>query len=287
MRIAFIGLGVMGYPMAGHLARARNNVTVYNRSAAKAQAWVNEHQGQSAETPALAAANADVVMVCVGNDDDVRSVVLSEHGALAGMRAGATLIDHTTTSAELAEELAQAAAGKGIHFLDAPVSGGQAGAENGALTIMVGGEAKVFAAHEKLLATYGKKVTHLGPNGCGQKCKMVNQICAAVLIQGLAEGLNFADKAGLDVDAVVDVIGGGAAQSWQLDNRGHTMAADKFDFGFAVDWMHKDLQICLAEAARNNASLPITAQVDDFYRALQDRGMGRLDTSALIRLLRD
>ena len=286
-KTAFIGLGVMGFPMAGHLARTGHSVTVYNRTAAKAQAWNAKHAGRVAGTPALAAKDAEIVMLMVGNDDDVRAVALGESGALAAMKPGTILVDHTTASATVAREIYDAAKGRGVHFLDAPVSGGQAGAENGKLTIMVGGEHDAFARAEPVLACYGRAVTLMGPAGAGQLTKMVNQICIAGLVQGLSEGINFGMRAGLDIEQVLDVIGKGAAQSWQMDNRGKTMAADKFDFGFAVDWMRKDLAICLAEARGNGAGLPVTAIVDQFYARLQARGGGRWDTSSLIRLLRD
>ncbi len=285
--VAFLGLGVMGYPMAGHLALAGHRVTVYNRTQATAAKWVAQHRGQSAATPAAAAANADLVMMCVGNDDDVRAVVLGADGALSTMRSGTVLVDHTTASAQVAREVHAAAATKGVGFIDAPVSGGQAGAENGKLTVMCGGDAPVFARAEPVLAHYARAVTLLGGPGSGQLTKMVNQICIAGMAQALAEGISFAEKAGLDVLAVLDVIGKGAAQSWQMDNRGKTMAADQFDFGFAVDWMRKDLSICLAEARANGAQLPVTALVDQFYARLQAMGGGRLDTSSLIRLLRE
>ena len=290
--LAFIGLGVMGYPMAGHLAAAGHRVTVYNRSADKAARWVAQHGGRqdgnrAAPTPAAAAAAAEFVMTCVGNDDDVRAVVLGADGALGSMRAGTILVDHTTASAQLARELHAIAAAKGIAFIDAPVSGGQAGAENGKLTIMCGGDARAFAQVEPVLARYARAVTLLGGPGSGQLTKMVNQICIAGMAQALAEGIRFAEKAGLDVPAVLDVIGKGAAQSWQMDNRGKTMHADQFDFGFAVDWMRKDLAICLAESRANGAALPVTALVDQFYGRLQARGDGRRDHSSLIRLLRD
>ena len=286
-RIAFLGLGVMGYPMAGHLSRAGHHVTVYNRSAAKAERWVAQFGGGSAKTPADAARNADLVMMCVGNDDDVRAVALRAGGALDGMQPGSILVDHTTASAQVARELFDAAKEKGIGFLDAPVSGGQAGAENGKLTIMVGGDADSFARAEPAIATYARAVTLMGPAGAGQLTKMVNQICVAGVIQGLAEGLNFAQKAGLDPLRVLEVISKGAAQSWQMENRGKTMVADQFEFGFAVDWMRKDLAICLAEARGNGAALPVSALLDQFYARIQARGGGRWDTSSLIRLLRD
>ncbi len=286
-KLAFLGLGVMGSPMAGHLARAGHAVTVYNRTAAKSAEWATKYSGKSAATPAAASAGAEVVLMCVGNDDDVRAVVLGRDGALAAMAKGTVLVDHTTASATVAREIYAAAKARGVHFLDAPVSGGQAGAENGKLTIMVGGEADTFAGIEPVLATYAKAVTLMGGPGSGQLTKMVNQICIAGLVEALSEGINFAAKAGLDVERVLDVISKGAAQSWQMENRGKTMAADQFNFGFAVDWMRKDLSICLAEARTNGAALPVTAVVDQFYSRLQARGGGRWDTSSLIRLLRD
>ena len=287
MKLAFLGLGVMGFPMAGHLARAGHDVTVYNRSPAKAQQWVAAYGGRSAATPAEAVRGAQIAMMCVGNDDDVRAVAAGADGALSGMAAGAILVDHTTASAEVAREMDAAARKAGLHFLDAPVSGGQAGAENGKLTIMVGGDAEVFARAEAVLATYARAVTLMGPAGAGQLTKMVNQICIAGLVEGLSEGIHFALRAGLDAERVIDVISKGAAQSWQMENRGKTMIAGKFDFGFAVDWMRKDLSICLAEARRNGAVLPVTAVVDQFYAELQARGGGRADTSSLIRLLNE
>ena len=286
-RIAFLGLGVMGYPMAGHLARAGHRMIVYNRSTAKAERWVAEFGGTPANTPSQAARDADLVMMCVGNDDDVRAVASGEHGALSEMQQGSILIDHTTASAQVATEVAAIARSKGIGFLDAPVSGGQAGAENGKLTIMVGGDTDAFARAESVLATYARAVTLMGPVGAGQLTKMVNQICVAGAIEGVAEGLNFAQRAGLDPLRVLDVISKGAAQSWQMENRGKTMVADQFDFGFAVDWMRKDLAICLSEARANGAALPVTALLDQFYARIQARGGGRWDTSSLIRLLRD
>ena len=286
-KLSFLGLGVMGYPMAGHLARAGHEVTVYNRSPAKADAWRNEYRGRTARTPADAARGADIVLMCVGNDDDVRAVALGADGALAGMGHGSILVDHTTASAGVAREAHAAAKAKGVGFLDAPVSGGQAGAQNGKLTIMVGGDADVFARTEGVLAHYARAVTLMGPPGAGQLTKMVNQISIAGLVQALAEGIDFATRAGLDPERVLDVISKGAAQSWQMENRGKTMVADKFDFGFAVDWMRKDLAICLAEARANGATLPVTAIVDQFYGRVQQRGGGRWDTSSLIRLLRD
>jgi 3-hydroxyisobutyrate dehydrogenase len=285
--LAFLGLGVMGYPMAGHLARAGHRVCVWNRNADKSARWVAQHGGRSAATRAAAVADAEIVMMCVGNDDDVRAVVLGEGGALAAMKPGAILVDHTTASAQVAREVHAAASAAGIGFLDAPVSGGHAGAENGKLTIMVGGDAATFARAEAVLAHYARAVTLMGGPGSGQLTKMVNQICIAGLVQALAEGVNFAAKAGLDVERVLDVIGKGAAQSWQMDNRGKTMAADKFDFGFAVDWMRKDLGLCIAESRSNGAALPVTALVDQFYARVQAQGGGRWDSSSLIRVLRD
>jgi 3-hydroxyisobutyrate dehydrogenase len=286
-RVAFLGLGVMGYPMAGHLAKAGHRVTVYNRNAAKAARWVAEHGGAAAPTPADAARDAEFVMMCVGNDNDVRAVAAGAAGALGAMRAGSVLVDHTTASAEVARDLHAAAAKKDVGFLDAPVSGGEAGAQNGKLTIMVGGDAPVYARAEGVLATYARAVTLMGSAGAGQLTKMVNQICVAGVVQGLAEGLDFALHAGLDAGRVLEVISKGAAQSWQMENRGKTMIADQFDFGFAVDWMRKDLAICLAEARANGAALPVTALLDQFYARIQARGGGRWDTSCLIRLLRD
>ena len=289
-KVAFLGLGVMGFPMAGHLARAGHAMTVYNRTAAKVRQWAEKYgaaHGAGAPSPAAAAAGAELVMVCVGNDDDVRAVTLGPEGALAAMKPGAILVDHTTASATLARELHADAKARGVGFLDAPVSGGQAGAENGKLTIMVGGDADTFTAAEPVLACYARAVTLMGGPGSGQLTKMVNQICIAGLVQGLSEGINFGMRAGLDIERVLDVIGKGAAQSWQMDNRGKTMVADKFDFGFAVDWMRKDLAICLAQARADGAALPVTALVDQFYARIQARGGGRWDTSSLIRLLRD
>ena len=285
MKLAFLGLGVMGYPMAGHLAKAGHQVTVYNRTPAKGQAWVKEYGGGTKATPAQAAEGAEIVFTCVGNDDDIREVATGPHGAFAGMSRGAILADHTTASADVARELAAIAKEKGLGFLDAPVSGGQAGAVNGKLTIMVGGEAATFKRAEGVMAHYGRAVTLLGPAGSGQLTKMVNQICIAGLVQGLSEGLNFAVRAGLDPKQVVEVISKGAAQSWQMENRAHTMVEGKFDFGFAVDWMRKDLAICLAESRRNKAALPVTALIDQFYGQIQARGGKRWDTSSLIHLL--
>ncbi len=284
--VAFIGLGVMGYPMAGHLAKAGHTVTVYNRTGAKADKWAAEHGGKSAKTPREAASGADFVFVCVGNDDDVRSVTLGADGALAGMGAGKVLVDHTTASATLAVELGAAAKGKGIGFVDAPVSGGQAGAEGGTLTVMVGGEQATFAQAEPVMKAYGRAVTLMGPAGAGQLTKMANQICIAGTVQGLSEALAFATKAGLDGKRVVEVISKGAAGSWQMENRGNTMVDDKFDFGFAVDWMCKDLDIALAEGRAKGATMPLTALVNQFYREVSSMGGGRWDTSSLIRRLK-
>jgi len=286
-KTAFIGLGVMGFPMAGHLARAGHDVTVYNRTPGKAAQWTQTYGGRSAPTPSAAAAGADCVMLCVGNDSDVRMVALGADGALSAMQAGALLVDHTTASAIVARELYAAAKARGVGFLDAPVSGGQAGAENGKLTIMVGGDAGPYARAEPVLACYARAVTLMGGPGSGQLTKMVNQVCIAGLVQALSEGIHFGMRAGLDIERVLDVIGKGAAQSWQMDNRGKTMAADKFDFGFAVDWMRKDLAMAIAEARTNGAALPVTALVDQFYARIQARGGGRWDTSSLIRLLRE
>ena len=285
-RVAFLGLGVMGFPMAGHLARAGHQVTVYNRSAAKAQAWQAEYGGATAATPAAAAAGADFVFACVGNDDDLRSVVLGDQGAFAGMARGATFVDHTTASAQVARELHAAGQARGLHFVDAPVSGGQAGAVNGVLTVMCGGDAAPFDAMQPVALAFARAVTRVGGPGAGQLAKMVNQTCIAGLVQGLAEAIAFGEKAGLDMKQVLDVIGKGAAQSWQLDNRGPTMVDDKFDFGFAVDWMRKDLGLVLDEARRNGARVPVTALVDQFYGDVQRMGGGRWDTSSLIRRLR-
>jgi 3-hydroxyisobutyrate dehydrogenase-like beta-hydroxyacid dehydrogenase len=285
-RVAFLGLGVMGHPMAGHLARAGHAVTVYNRSAAKATAWVQTYGGQAAATPREAARDADFVFACVGNDDDLRSVALGEHGAFAGMKRGAVFVDHTTASAAVARELSAQAAQGGLGFIDAPVSGGQAGAVNGALTVMCGGDAAAFDAMRPVAMAYSRAVTRVGGSGAGQRAKMVNQICIAGLVQGLAEAIAFGRQAGLDMKQVLDVIGKGAAQSWQMDNRGKTMVDDRFDFGFAVDWMRKDLGLVLDEARRNGARLPLTALVDQFYADVQTLGGGRWDTSSLIRRLK-
>ncbi|MCH1542640.1 MAG: NAD(P)-dependent oxidoreductase [Alphaproteobacteria bacterium] len=285
-RVAFIGLGVMGYPMAGHLAAAGYQVTVYNRTPEKAKNWVAEYGGQKADTPREAAENAAFVLTCVGNDDDLRSVVLGANGALTGMSQGAVLIDHTTTSAEVARELAAACTDKGCAMLDAPVSGGEAGAVNGALTVMVGGDKTIFEEAAPLIDCFAHARRLMGPSGAGQLTKMVNQICIGGLVQGLSEALHFADKAGLDGKAVIDVISKGAAQSWQMENRFESMIDDEFDFGFAVDWMVKDLGICLDEATRNEVSLPVTELVKTYYEEVQAMGGGRWDTSSLIRRLR-
>ena len=284
---AFVGLGVMGYPMAGHLVAAGHEVTVYNRTASRAEAWVAEHGGTAALTPAGAAAGAEFVFVCVGNDDDVRSVTTDGGGVLESMAPGSVLVDHTTASADLAQELHAAADERGVGFVDAPISGGQAGAENGALTVMCGGDPADFGRAEPVISAYAKAVTLLGGPGSGQRTKMVNQICIAGLVQGLAEGIDFARRAGLDVDQVIDTISQGAAGSWQMANRGVTMAGREFDFGFALDWMRKDLAICFAEAERVGATLPVTAVIDQFYARLQRQGRGRWDTSSLIELLVD
>lgn len=293
-RVAFLGLGVMGYPMAGHLAAAGHQVTVYNRTASKSIAWCAEFAGvngpnglnSQAATPRLAAHNADIVFCCVGNDDDLRSVTLGADGAFAGMQEGAVLVDHTTASANVARELSVAARNLGLHFVDAPVSGGQAGAQNGLLTVMCGGDPAAFARAHPVGMAFSKAFTLLGDSGAGQLAKMVNQICIAGLVQGLSEAIAFGQKAGLDMHQVLEVIGKGAAQSWQLDNRGKTMVADQFDFGFAVDWMRKDLGLVLDEAKRNGARLPVTALVDQFYGDVQHMGGRRWDTSSLIKRLK-
>ena len=288
--VAFLGLGVMGYPMAAHLALAGHRVTVYNRTASKSEAFCAElaptGRVNSAETPAAAAQGADLVFCCVGNDDDLRSVVLGEQGALAGMKPGAIFVDHTTASANVARELYAAARARGLSFVDAPVSGGQAGAQNGALTVMCGGDAAAFAAMKPVAMAFARAVTLMGDSGAGQLAKMVNQICIAGLVQGLSEAIAFGQRAGLDMNQALGVIGKGAAQSWQLDNRGPTMVEGKFDFGFAVDWMRKDLGLVLDEAKRNGARLPVTALVDQFYADVQDMGGGRWDTSSLIKRLK-
>lgn len=284
-KVAFLGLGVMGYPMAGHLQRAGHQVTVYNRTAAKAAQWVGEYGGASDATPEAAAKGADIVFACVGNDDDLRAVTVGERGAFAGMNPGAIFVDHTTASAEVARELSAKADSLGLRFIDAPVSGGNLGAINGALTVMCGGDAQAFATVQPVVMAFAKAVTLLGGSGAGQLAKMVNQICIAGLVQGLAEAIAFGQKAGLDMKAVLGVIGKGAAQSWQMDNRGPTMVDGKFDFGFAVDWMRKDLGLVLDEARRNGARLPVTALVDQFYADVQAMGGQRWDTSSLIKRL--
>ena len=284
---AFVGLGVMGYPMAGHLQAAGHATTVYNRTTARAEAWIDEHGGRSASTPAAAAEGADFVMMCVGDDHDVRSVVSGESGVLAGMGSGATLIDHTTASALVAREVSEAAAGLGVGFGDAPVSGGQAGAETGQLSIMCGGDPEVFAGIEAIVDAYAKALVLVGPVGAGQLTKMVNQICIGGLIQGLAEALDFARRAGLDLEQVLAAISQGASGSWQMDNRARSMLDRHFDHGFAIDWMRKDFGIVFAEALALGATLPITALVDQYYARLQREGHGRWDTSSLIELLRD
>ncbi len=285
-KVAFVGLGVMGYPMAGHLkAKGGHDVTVFNRTAAKAEKWVSQHGGKGAPTPKEAASGQDFVMACVGNDNDLREVMLGKDGIFAGVGKGAIVVDHTTASAEIARELHAEAKNRGFDFIDAPVSGGQAGAENGVLTVMCGGDAAAFAKAEKIIAAYARACNLLGSSGSGQLAKMVNQICIAGVVQGLAEALHFAQKAGLDIEKLIATISKGAAQSWQMENRYKTMAAGKFDFGFAVDWMRKDLAICLNEARRNGAHLPLTALVDQFYSEVQKMGGRRWDTSSLIALL--
>jgi len=293
-RVAFLGLGVMGFPMAGHLASAGHQVTVYNRTTTKSIAWCADFTGASGlngqnsygATPRLAVANADIVFCCVGNDDDLRSVTLGPDGALAGMKPGAVFVDHTTASANIARELSAIASQHGLHFIDAPVSGGQAGAQNGMLTVMCGGEQAAFDRVQAVGMAFARAFTRLGESGAGQLAKMVNQICIAGLVQGLSEAIAFGEQAGLDMNQVLDVIGKGAAQSWQLDNRGKTMVANKFDFGFAVDWMRKDLGLVLDEAKRNGARLPVTALVDQFYADVQHMGGQRWDTSSLIKRLK-
>ena len=284
-KTAFLGLGVMGYPMAGHLKQAGHAVTVYNRTAAKAADWAGKHGGAHAATPREAARDCDIVACCVGNDDDLRSVVLGENGAFAGMKKGAVFVDHTTASANVARELAEEATRLGLRVIDAPVSGGQAGAENGVLTIMCGGDAATFDEIKPVIMAYGRMAQCLGPVGSGQLAKMVNQICIAGLVQGLSEGVNFGMAAGLDMKQVLEVISKGAAGSWQMENRGKTMVDNKFDFGFAVDWMRKDLGLCIDEARRNGAPLPVTALVDQFYGDVQQMGGRRYDTSSLIKRL--
>ena len=285
INVAFIGLGVMGFPMAGHLTKAGYKVTVYNRTTEKAQQWAEQYSGNVALTPALAAADADFVFVCVGNDDDLRAVTLGQDGVLSTLAAGAVLVDHTTTSAEVAKEVANAATAQGVQFMDAPVSGGQAGAENGVLTIMCGAEEAVFNRAQPVMAAYARFSQLLGPVGAGQLCKMVNQICIAGVVQGLAEGLHFARSAGLDGEKVMETIAKGAAGSWQMENRHKTMWAGEYDFGFAVDWMRKDLGIALTEARNNGATLPVTALVDQFYADVQAMGGNRHDTSSLLSRL--
>ena len=287
MKVAFLGLGVMGYPMAGHLAAEGHEVTVYNRTQARADQWLSEHSGTSAASPATAAAGAGIVFACVGNDDDVRQVLLGEGGAFEGMDAGAIMVDHTTASARLARELNEYAEANGFGFLDAPVSGGQAGAENGQLAVMLGGDPGVFAQVEPVIDCYSKVAKLIGGPGSGQLCKMVNQICIAGLVQALSEGVNLAERAGLDIAPVLEVISQGAAGSWQMQNRTMTMVADEFEFGFAVDWMRKDLGMCLEEGNRLGARLPVTALVDQLYADVQARGGGRWDTSSLLKLLSD
>ena len=284
-KVAFIGLGVMGYPMAGHLAAGGHELTIYNRTAAKAEAWVAEHGGNSAPTPRAAAEGAEMAFSCVGNDDDLRSVTLGDDGVLAGLAAGSIYIDNTTASAGMARELFAAGKERGIDVIDAPVSGGQAGAENGALTVMCGGEEDAFARANPVIDCYARSCQLMGPSGAGQLTKMVNQICIAGLVQGLSEGMNFGIKAGLDMDKVIAVISKGAAQSWQMDNRAETMCKDEFEFGFAVDWMRKDLGMCFEEARANGARLPVAALVDQFYAQVQARGGRRWDTSSLMHLL--
>jgi 3-hydroxyisobutyrate dehydrogenase len=285
-KCAFLGLGVMGYPMAGHMVKAGHEVTVYNRTASKAEAWTTEHGGKMAPTPREAAEGAEFVMACVGNDDDLRSVCLGEDGAFAGMSEGAIFVDHTTVSSKVTAELYEVAKENGFGFVDAPVSGGQAGAKNGQLVVMCGGDQPDYDMSEPVIDAYSKLCRRIGDSGAGQKCKMVNQICIAGLVQGLSEGLAFAEKAGIDGRAVVDVIGGGAAGSWQMVNRYGTMIDDKFEHGFAVDWMRKDLAICLATAEEIGAALPVTALVDQFYKDVQAMGGGRWDTSSLIKRLK-
>ena len=284
-KVAFIGLGVMGFPMAGHLANAGHSVTVFNRTAEKAQLWVESYQGETAATPALAATDADYIFTCVGNDDDLREVTIGADGAFEAAKAGAIFIDNTTTSAIVARELSAIAEEKGFSFLDAPVSGGQAGAENGKLTVMIGGDESAFEKAEPVIASFAASIKLLGPSGYGQLTKMVNQICIAGLVQALSEGIHFAKHAGLDVEKVIGVISKGAAQSWQMENRYQTMMNDEFDFGFAVDWMRKDLGIAMEEASKNGASLPVTKIVDGYYSELQQSGGNRWDTSSLIARL--
>jgi 3-hydroxyisobutyrate dehydrogenase len=285
-KCAFIGLGIMGYPMAGHLAAKGHEVTVYNRTSAKSEQWVQQHGGRAAPTPREAAEGAEFVFMCVGNDDDIRSVAYGDDGALAGLGNGCVLVDHTTASADIARELEAEARKPGKHFVDAPVSGGQAGAENGVLTIMCGGEPTAFERARPVMEAYGRAVTLMGPAGAGQLTKMVNQLCIAGLVQGLAEAINFGQRAGLDMEKVIAVISKGAAQSWQMDNRASTMVQGKFDFGFPVVWMRKDLKICMEEANRNGALLPVTALIDQYYHQVMKAGGSRWDTSSLIHNLR-
>jgi len=285
MKTAFLGLGVMGYHMAGYLQKAGHDTTVYNRTASKSEKWVAEFGGSKADTPAGAAQEADIVFACVGNDHDLRAVVVGENGALGGMKSGAIFVDNTTASAEVARELYTAGKERGVSFIDAPVSGGEAGAQNGALTVMCGGDADAFATAQPVIDTFARAVTLMGPSGSGQLTKMVNQVCIAGALQGLSEALNFSARAGLDSKLVLDVISKGAAQSWQMENRGATMVDDQFEFGFAVDWMRKDLSIVLAEADNNGAQMPVTALVDQFYKDVQAMGGSRWDTSSLIRRL--
>ncbi|MCE7614751.1 NAD(P)-dependent oxidoreductase [Vibrio fluvialis] len=284
VNVAFIGLGVMGFPMAGHLSQAGYCTNVFNRTESKARQWAQQFSGEFFSTPKAAATKCDIVFLCVGNDDDVRSVVYGDNGVLAGMEPGSVLVDHTTTSAELAEELANACQVKGIAFIDAPVSGGQAGAENGALTIMCGGDPAVFERIAPVMKSYGKQAALMGKHGQGQRSKMVNQICIAGVLKGLSEGLLLAQKAGLDVGQLGEVLKHGAAGSWQMENRAVTMSQGQFDFGFAIDWMHKDLNICLSEAKQMGIELPLTQQVDSEYQTLQQQGLGRMDTSALFKI---
>lgn len=287
-KVAFLGLGVMGYHMAAHLKnKGGHDVTVYNRTEAKAQAWVGEHGGRSAATPKDAVSGAEIVFACVGNDDDLRSVVLGEEGAFAGMAAGTVFVDNTTASADVARELYAQGRDQGIGFIDAPVSGGEAGAVNGVLTVMCGGDDKDYARVEPVIMSFAKSCKLMGESGAGQLTKMVNQICIAGLLQGLSEGMNFGQRAGLDMEKVIDVISKGAAGSWQMENRGATMCKGEFDFGFAIDWMRKDLAICLSEARNNGARLPVTALIDQFYAQVQDRGGNRWDTSSLVHLLQN
>ena len=286
-KLAFLGLGVMGFPMARHLVETGHDVTVYNRTSAKAKKFSAEFKSQMADSPGEAAIGADIVFACVGDDPDIKQITIGERGAFAAMKPNSILVDHTTASAKVARELADAADEKNLYFIDAPVSGGQLGAENGKLTIMCGGQKEIFEKAQPIMACYGAKITWMGSAGSGQLTKMVNQICIAGLLQGLSEALNFGQKAGLEMERALDVIAGGAAQSWQMENRGTTMLANEFDFGFAVDWMRKDLNICIEEAAKNGAELPITAIISQLYGRLSNQGFGRNDTSSLIRLLKE